>query len=75
MFQKNYQWYPKIVDGAQNHGQSGFGAIFWIPKMMKIDHSIKCVRKFGYHLGTILGTIWVPFDILGTIGVPFWVPL
>ena len=44
----------------------------WI--MMKIDHTIKCVRKFGYHLGTILGTIWVPFDILGTIEVPSWVP-
>ena len=39
--------------------------------MMKIDHTIKCVRKFGYHLGTILGTIWVPFDIMGTIG-DFW---
>ena len=50
------------------------GPFFWTLKMMKIDHTIKCVKKFGYHLGTILGTIWVPFDILGTIGVPSWVP-
>ena len=38
--------------------------------MMKIDHTLKCVKKIGCHLGTIPGTIWVPFDILGTIGVP-----
>ena len=42
---------------------------------MKIDLLIKCVKELGYHLGTILGTIWVPLDILGTTGVPFWVPL
>ena len=57
MFQKNYQWYPKITDGTQNDGQSGSVAIFWTPKMMKIDQSIKCARKFGYRLYTILGTI------------------
>ena len=26
-------------------------------------------------MDTILGTIWVPLNILGTTGVPFWVPL
>ena len=37
---------------------------------MKIDLLIKCVKELGYHLGTILGTIWVPLNILGTTGVP-----
>ena len=42
---------------------------------MKIDLLIKCAKELGYHLGTILGTIWEPLDIFGATGVPFWVPL
>ena len=53
--------------------------------MMKIDHTIKCVRKSGYHLGTILGTILrtmvaffcvVKIEISSNfkIFVMFWVP-
>ena len=68
----------KIIDGTQKLGdvtqngtQSGDAAIFWTWKIMKIDLLIKCVKELGYHLGTILGTIWVPLDILGTTGVPY----
>ena len=57
VFRKYHRWYPGIGDGTQNYGQSGFWAIFWTLKMMKIDHTIKCVRKFGYHPGYHLGTI------------------
>ena len=59
----------KIWNGTPNDTQSGDVAIFWTWKIMKIDLLIKCVKELGYNLGTILGTFWVPLDILGTTGV------
>ena len=72
----------KNIDGTQNFAMVPkivakvvIWPFFWTWKMMKNHHLKTFVREFGYHFGTIMGTVWVPLDTLGIIGVLFWVPL